>query len=121
MAKKASKNGLNLSQLIREYVTANPDAGPTAVAEALNAQHGTKISAQFVSTIKSNSRRKGKGGGIKRRGRKPGRPAAASTARSGASDSLSTDDLKAAKRFILQLGGVQKAKNAVSILGDLLD
>ena len=45
MAKKAAKNGdeqeINKSKSIRDYVTANPDEGPTAVAAALNARVGT--------------------------------------------------------------------------------
>ena len=63
MAKKKSA-GVNKSQLIRDYMAANPDASPKAVAEAMSAQ-GVVVSAQFVSTTKSNAK--------KAAGKKPGK------------------------------------------------
>lgn len=63
MAKKKSA-GVNKSQLIRDYMSANPDASPKAVAEAMSAQ-GVVVSPQFVSTTKSNAK--------KAAGKKPGK------------------------------------------------
>ena len=57
MAKK-SKAGQNKSQLIREYKAANPSASPKEVAEALT-KTGLSVSAQFVSTVLSNAKKKG--------------------------------------------------------------
>jgi hypothetical protein len=115
MAKRKSrKGGPSKSQLIRDYMDANPGDGPQAVAAALKGSHGITVTPQFVSTIKSNAKRK-KG----KRGRKPGRPAGAAAANGGSN--VSMDVLMAAKRFVHQLGGVGKAKAAVDTLAKLLD
>lgn len=110
MAKRKGRKGPNKSQLIREYSEANPGEGPQAVAAALKASHGVTVTPTFVSTIKSNAKRK-KG----KRGRKPGRAAAAS-----GSSKVSMDVLLAAKQFARELGGVEKAKAAVDTLAKLL-
>jgi hypothetical protein len=113
MAKKARKGGPSASQLIREYVKDHPGEGPTAVANALNSQHGTKISAQFVSTVKSNAKKKGAGGGIKKKGKRRGRPAKATTG------AISITRLLSARDFVREMGGVKEAKAAVDFLADL--
>ena len=68
MAKKA-KEGANKSQLIRSYIAEHPEATPRGVAEAMAAQ-GVEVSAQFVSTVKSNDKKKG-GKAPGKRGPKP--------------------------------------------------
>lgn len=114
MAKRRSrKGGPTKSQLIRDYMDANPNDGPQSVAAALKTAHGLSVTPQFVSTVKSNAKRK-KG----KRGRKPGRPAATGN---GGGAKLSMDVLMAAKKFAQQLGGVGKAKAAVDTLAKLLD
>src|SRR5829696_8310970 len=106
MAKRRSrKGGPTKSQLIRDYMDANPNDGPQAVAAALKTAHGLSVTPQFVSTVKSNAKRKNG-----KRGRKPGRPAAAAASANGGGAKLSIDVLMAAKRFAQQLGGVGKAK-----------
>ena len=65
MAKKAKS--ANKSLEIRNYKAENPAASPKEIAEALA---GLKVSAQFVSTVLSNAKKKeGKAPG--KRGRKP--------------------------------------------------
>ena len=114
MAKRKSrKGGPSKSALIREYMATNPKDGPQAVAAALKTAHGLSVTPQFVSTVKSNAKRK-KG----KRGRKPGRPAAASAATGG---KLSMDVLLAAKKFAQQMGGIGQAKSAMDTLARLLD
>ncbi len=125
MAKKKS-SGVNKSQAIRDYCEANPSAKPMEVAEAMKAQ-GIDVNAQFVSTVKSNSKKSKKTG---RRGRpagvsakqgapakKAGRPAA-SRSRNG---ELSLDSLINAKKLVEELGGVENARNAISVLEQLMD
>ncbi len=108
MARKARGSGVSKSQAIREYITANPDQGPKAVAEALNAT-GIDVTAAFVSTVKSTDKRKsGKRRG--RPGRKPG----------GGGDALSLDLLLKAKRLAEQLGGVAEAKKAIDAYAKLV-
>ena len=65
MAKKKSANKVNKSELIRTYIAENPDKSPKEVAEVISAQIGSPISAQFVSTTKSNAK--------KAAGKKPGK------------------------------------------------
>lgn len=104
MPKKA-KSGPNKSVAIREYKAANPEAKPKQIAEALS---GLNVSAQFVSTVLSNDKKKGKGA---KRGPKPGSKAA-------------TTDLQSllhAKKLVTQLGGVDAARAAINALAQLLD
>lgn len=74
--KKAAKKqeasesgGVNKSAAIRDYKTANPDAGPKAIVEALAAQ-GITVSAAQVSTTLSMAKKK-MGVTPGKRGRKP--------------------------------------------------
>jgi hypothetical protein len=112
MAKK-SKGGQNKSQLIREYKAANPAAAPKEVAEALT-KTGLSVSAQFVSTVLSNAKKKG--GKVGKRGRKPGLKTAAA---SGAPSS-NIEQLIKAKKLVDQLGGVDAARTAINALAQLL-
>ena len=114
MAKKSKRSGPNKSKLIREYMKSNPDKGPQAVADALKADHNVVVTPQFVSTIKSNDKRKGtsSGSGIRMANRR-----GAATP----NGSVSSEALFAAKKFIHQLGGVEKARAAVAMMAQLLD
>jgi len=114
MARK-SKNGVNVSEAIREYLKANKDVGPTAAAEAISKQLNKKIPASYVSNIKSSLN----GGGKKktRRGRKPGRKMAkvTVTARAKSNGGVELATIAAAKALIGQVG----AKTAHELI-DLL-
>ncbi|MDP7016587.1 MAG: hypothetical protein QGG36_12355 [Pirellulaceae bacterium] len=97
--KAAAKSGPSKAAAIRAYMEANPEAGPTVAAADLNKQHGWKISAQYVSTIKSTSKssgkmRRGKGG---------------------------VDDLITAKKFADNVGGISNAKSLLDALAQLVD
>lgn len=112
MAKKA-KGGPNKSLEIRNYKTANPTASPKEIAEALGKQ-GVSVSAQFVSTVLSNARKKG--GKVGKRGPKPGRKAAMAAAGGGGS----YENLIKAKKLIEQMGGVEQARSAINALAQIL-
>jgi hypothetical protein len=112
MAKKSAKSAdkENKSAAIREYISKNSGAGPTAVAEALNTAHGWKISAAYVSTIKNkmNARRSAR------------RRASAATAGGGAGrGGLNEGALMQAKKLAEQSGGIDQAKAALDLLGKL--
>ncbi|WP_254509044.1 hypothetical protein [Anatilimnocola floriformis] len=64
MAKKKSANKVNKSELIRAYIAEFPDKSPKEVADFITAQ-GYPVSPQFVSTTKSNAKKKA--------GKKPGK------------------------------------------------
>jgi hypothetical protein len=109
MAKKA-QGGTNKSLAIRNYKAANPTASPKEIAEALGKQ-GTSVSAQFVSTVLSNAKKKtGKGS---KPGRKPSHPAAAA---SGGN----FQHLIEAKKLVEQVGGVEAARAAINALAKIL-
>lgn len=111
MAKKA-KGGPNKSLEIRNYKEANPTASPKEIAEALN-KSGLSVSAQFVSTVLSNAKKKG--GKIGKRGRKPGRKPGVATA-----SSSGVEQLIKAKKLVDALGGVDNARAAINALAQLL-
>src|SRR5687768_2537061 len=98
MAKKA-KGSTNKSLAIRNYKDANPTAGPKEIAEALS-KTGMSISAQFVSTVLSNAKKKN--GKVAKRGRKPGHPAGSTSARVAGNGDI--QNLIQAKKLIDQLG-----------------
>lgn len=108
MARKA-KSGSNKSAAIRDYKAANPAAGPKEIAEGLE-KSGVSVTPQFISTVLSNAKKKG--GKVGKRGRKPGRPAAAPIG--------DLQQLIQVKKFVDQIGGVEKAKAAVDVLARLL-
>ncbi|QDT56467.1 hypothetical protein Pan44_45210 [Caulifigura coniformis] len=102
----AKKSAVNKSQAIRDALAANPDKSPSEIAEMLKSE-GITISAQYVSTIKSNAKIKTKRRVMVRRGR-PGRAAG------GSNSSMSTMD--AALSLIKAAGGLEQAKNVLSTI-----
>ena len=110
MAKKAAA-GPNKSEAIRNYKSSHASAGPKDIAAALNGE-GVKVTAQFVSTVLSNAKRKG------RKGRRKGGRPKGSTAKVGRSDALTK--LVLAKKLSDQLGGVAKAREALDALARIL-
>ena len=99
-AKKETK-----ASLIRAYKADHPAEGPTAIAKSLTAQ-GVPVSAAMVSTTLSNAA-KSKAKATKRTGRP--RKAADPYAR-----------LIDAKRFVESVGGIDKAKEALTALAAIV-
>ena len=114
MAKKSA--GVNKSQAIRDYMNANPKAKPRDVVTAMNAK-GIKVSAQFVSTVKSTSKKSG--GATKRRGRPAGSTATKKAASSTGSGTVSVDALLKMKRVVEEFGSIDEAKSALQTLEKL--
>ncbi|TWT98590.1 hypothetical protein [Stieleria varia] len=129
MAKK-SASGVNKSKEIRDYYAANPKAKPKEIVEAM-AEKGINVSAQYVSTIRINSKKKsGKKTGKKRgrpvgstKGRPVGRPAGRPAGRpplsSKSTDMVNVDALLAVKKMVEQVGGIDQAKSALNALEKL--
>lgn len=119
MAKKSA--GVTKSQAIRDYYDSNPKAKPKEVAEELGKQ-GVDVSPQFVSTIRSVSKKKT----VRKRGRpagsttarKPGRPKSTTKKMN---DEVSIDSLLKAKKIVNQFGSVGEAKAALDALAKLID
>ena len=120
MAKKAAKSSgeqdVNKSQAIRDYIKANPDEGPTAVAAALNSSQGWDISAAYVSTIKNKMKGPSKSS---RSSRSASRSRASS--RSAAASGVDAQSLMQAKELAKHAGGINEAKAALDLLAKLTD
>lgn len=110
MAKKSK--GPNKSKAIRDYYDAHPNAKPKEVVVALK-KKGIHVNAQFVSTIRSVSKKKG--GKIGR----PGRPVG--SGRRPGSGEVSYDSLLRVKRIVDEMGGIGQARNALTALEQLTD
>jgi hypothetical protein len=101
----AKKSAVNKSQAIRDALAANPGKSPSEIAEMLKAD-GISITAQYVSTIKSNAKIRTRRRVVARRGR-PSRGG-----RGG--DGMTTMD--AALALIRSAGGLEQAKNVLSTI-----
>lgn len=108
MAKKSAKSSAanegNKSQAIRDYLKQHSDAGPTAVAAALNTREGWDISAAYVSTIKNKMKQPS--GRVTR-------------AASGKVAGLNEKSLIQAYELCKQVGGINQAKAALDLLAKL--
>lgn len=92
------------SKAIREYKTQNPDVGPKEIAKSLN-EIGYNVTAQFVSTVLSNDRRKA---GV------------ASVRVQRNSGGFTAEDLMAVKGLVQQVGSIEAAKQAIDMYSQLL-
>ena len=114
--RSAKKAAVNKSEAIRAFSKSNPKAGPKEIAETLS-KKGIKVSAAFVSTVRSTDKKKSGGG--KRSGRKArgGRR----SGRKAGSVSVDISVLKSAKKLVDDVGGIEQAKAALAQLAQLID
>ena len=114
MAKRKTA-AVSKSAAIREYISANPSAGPTAIYDALTKQ-GIKDSKGLVSVVKYSKPKPGK------RRDQPAKTQAASTmgvSKPLSSGSMSASDLIAAKKLADSIGGIAKTREALDLLEKL--
>ena len=99
-----AKRKVNKTAAVKEYLEANPTAGPKKVVEAL-AKNKVSVTPNYVSNIKS----KGKSGGkqVKRRGR----PKAAVAQASGTGPL--SGKLAEAIKLVEKVGGIEKARETL--------
>ena len=97
---------VNKSQAIRDYAKANPTAGPTAIVAAL-AEQGIQVTTAMASTVKSMAKKKRRAKRAAAAGAKP------------ASDKISVAALIQAKKMAAEMGGIEKAKEALAALAKL--
>ena len=112
MAKRKTA-AVSKSAAIREYISANPSAGPTAIYDALTKQ-GIKVSKGLVSVVKYSKPKSGK-----RRDRPVKAQAASTKGVSKPSGSMSASDLIAAKKLADSIGGIAKTREALDLLEKL--
>ena len=118
MAKKKASE-VNKSQSIRDYHKAHPKHKPKQIAAELG-KSGVKVSAQFVSTILSTSKKKksiGKPGRPKGSVSRRGRPRKSSTSSTG---EVSLDSLLKVKQIVDEMGGIEDARSALAALERLI-
>ena len=114
MAKRKTA-AVSKSAAIREYISANPSAGPTAIYDAL-AKQGIKVSKGLVSVVKYSKPKPGK---------RPDRPAKTQTASTKGvikallSGPMPASDLIAAKKLADSIGGIAKTREALDLLEKL--
>jgi hypothetical protein len=111
MAKKKRDTSVNKTAEVLNYSSANKDAKPKAIAEALTAK-GVPVTATYVSSILSSHKRKS---GKKLAGRKAaaGKPAGNGT--------VTLETIVAAAKFIKSAGGIENAKSALKAAEAVVD
>lgn len=92
------------SAAIREHLAANPGAMPKEVVAALKLK-GLKVSGQMVSVLKGKANAGGRRRGRVVFGQRVG--------------TLNIDALIQAKKLVDQLGGIEKAQEALAVLAKL--
>jgi uncharacterized protein YneF (UPF0154 family) len=113
---RPAAGGVNMSDAIRDFITANPSATRPEIRDTLQAQ-GVPVSNSLVNAVFMRVK---KGGG-KSAKRGPGRPAAAVRAAAPASSggNMSAVELINAKQLVDQLGGIDKVRDALALLEQL--
>lgn len=107
-ASAAPKEEVNKSQAIRELMASNPRLKPAAIAAKLKEQ-GIHVTAQYVSTIKSNTKKS-------KRRRRPADGATVLPRRAG---DISVTQLLEVRDLVEQLGGIGKVQQALDVLKKL--
>jgi uncharacterized protein YneF (UPF0154 family) len=109
---RPAAGGVNMSDAIRDFMTANPSATRPEIRDTLQAQ-GVPVSNSLVNAVFIKVR---KGGGKKAK-RGPGRPQAAAPA--AARGDMSAAELINAKQLVDQIGGIAKVREALGLLEQL--
>ena len=96
------------TKAIKEFLAANPQAGPAAIVEGLKAQ-GITVKAGLASAVKyGKSRRK-----------KRGRPAVRAAARRTSNGSVTVEQLVEVKKLADAIGGSELLRSALDTLEQL--
>ena len=108
--------GVNMSDAIRDFITANPIATRPEIRDALQAQ-GVPVSNSLVNAVFM----KVKKGGGKSVSRRPGRPKGdkRSVVPASSGGNMSAVELINAKQLVDQLGGIDQVRAALSLLEQL--
>jgi len=113
---RPATGGVNMSDAIRDFITANPIATRPEIRDTLQAQ-GVPVSNSLVNAVFMKVK---KGGGKSVR-RRPGRPKSEKPVAAPASSggNMSAAELINAKQLVDQLGGIDKVRDALSLLEQL--
>ena len=121
MAKKSAAAEFNMSEAIREILSANPKLSSKEVADAIMAKHPTaKINKNSFGVAFYTIRRKLGAGPSKRRGkrfaRKVARTVATTTASSAGRPAVDIAMLQTTAKFLSQVGGAEAALEAIKFV-----
>ena len=105
------------AQAIRDALKVRRDKSPSAISAYLETQ-GYTVKPQEVSNIKSQLKAKRKRKKLALKGEAAPKPKKAAT---GARDMISMAALEAAQKLAKELGGLEKAKQAINSLSRLLN
>ena len=100
---KPGKRKVNKSEAIRQYKAANPEAGPTAIADALTKKGIKVVPAQVSNVLTAAAKKDGK----------------APRGRRGGGDQVSLSSLMDTQAFIDKVGGVESAKQLLGAVEKL--
>lgn len=103
-----AKKKINKSAEIRDFLNANPKASPAEAAAKLS-RKGMKVTAGYISVVKSNMKKKAKGTTLSR------------TRPSKKSPDVTYESMIKAKSLMKEAGGLEEAKQALDALARLLD
>ena len=111
MAKKAANSDFNMSEAIRDVLTANPAVSAPEATEAILAKFpGVKLNKNSFSVAFYTGRKK-LGIGSSKRGRKVG--VRKSKSASGARTKVDLAMLQSAAKFLSEVGGAEAALEAI--------
>ena len=114
MAKRKT-TAVSKSAAIREYISANPSAGPTAIYDAL-AKQGIKVSKGLVSVVKYSKPKSGK---LRNRPAKTQTASTKGVIKALLSGPMPASDLIAAKELADSVGSIARAREALDLLEKL--
>ena len=104
-----AKQRVNKAAEIRKYLQKNKDAKPAEVVQALKERRIT-VTAQQVSTTKNQWKKK------VQKAKPKSRPRLSRSQADRPQPMVCIDDVRMAKKFVAQIGGVEKAQTAISCL-----
>lgn len=104
-----AKKKVNKTQAIKDALNSSSSGSPSEIAAALT-KSGIKVSAAYVSTVKSDMKKKGSGGKKSKR--------AASNGKSSG-DLVSLGNLMEARKFADRIGSVDEASQLINALAKL--
>jgi hypothetical protein len=111
-AAEAATGKVSKTQAVKDYLATHRKATPKEISAALKEQ-GIDVPPTYVSGIKTSLKKKGR--------RKAEDSETAAAKKPVAEDKISMSALLEAKKLAEKLGGVEKAKRAISALAQLTD
>lgn len=115
---RPAAGGVNMSDAIREFITANPSASRPEIRDTLQAQ-GVPVSNSLVNAVFIKVKKGGGKSGKGRFGRPKAAPRAASKVSTSNGGDMSASQLINAKQLVDQLGGIANVRAALSLLEQL--